>query len=60
MGEVVRNHGVRGIDVRLAGYCRPRNSDLPLVTRLPSSILMPCDRNGLRIAFQRDLRRDRG
>ena len=59
-GEVVRNRGAQGIDVRLAGYCRPRSSDLPMVTGLPSYILVPCDRSGLRIEFQRDLRRARG
>lgn len=58
-GEVVRNRGVEGLDVRLAGYCRPRTSYLPMVTRLPTFIVVPCDRNGLRIEFQRDLRRTR-
>ncbi len=47
-GEVQRNAGTEGIDICLAGYSRPRRADLPVATRIPASILVPCDRAGLR------------
>ncbi len=58
-GAVVRNRGSAGIDVRLAGHSRPRTSRMPVASGLPSSILVPCDRLGLRIDLQRDLRQAR-
>jgi hypothetical protein len=58
-GAVVRARGAEGIDVMLAGHCRPRTVDLPMATGLPPSILVPCDRFGLRIDLQRDLRQAR-
>ncbi|HWT08855.1 MAG TPA: hypothetical protein VN329_06795 [Roseomonas sp.] len=56
-GCVLRNHGPGGIDIRLAGYSRPRTSDLPDITGLPPRLVQPCDRRGLALGFQRDLRR---
>lgn len=58
-GEVIRNHGRAGVDIRLAGYSRPRTDRIPIATGLPSRILVPCDRAGLRIELQRDLRQTR-
>lgn len=58
-GAVVRNRGAGGIDVRLAGHSRPRTDLLPVVSGLPPSLLVPCDRQGLRIDLQRDLRQAR-
>ncbi|WP_137125239.1 hypothetical protein [Roseomonas sp. HF4] len=58
-GEVIRNRGIAGVDVRLAGHSRPRTDPLPIATGLPSRILAPCDRAGLRIELQRDLRQTR-
>jgi hypothetical protein len=55
-GVVVRNRGADGIDVRFAGHSRPRTARLPVASGLPASILMPCDRHGLGIELQRDLR----
>jgi hypothetical protein len=55
-GEVIRNRGAAGIDVRLAGHSRPRTARLPVASGLPASILAPCDRSGLRVDLQRDLR----
>lgn len=55
-GHVVRNAGPAGIDVRLAGFSRPRTTELPMATGIPASILVPCDRRGVGIALQRDLR----
>ncbi len=56
-GCVLRNRGTEGLDIRLAGYCRPRTSDLPDVTGMPPRLVQPCDRQGLSLEFQRDLRR---
>ncbi len=56
-GCVLRNRGNGGLDIRLAGYSRPRTSDLPDVTGMPARLVLPCDRQGLSLAFQRDLRR---
>lgn len=56
-GCVLRNRGPGGIDIRLAGHCRPRTSDLPDITGLPPRLVQPCDRRGLSLGFQRDLRR---
>ncbi|BDG73296.1 hypothetical protein [Roseomonas fluvialis] len=58
-GMVVRNRGTGGIDVRLAGHSRPRTAELPVATGLPPSMLAPCDRQGLRVDLQRDLRQAR-
>jgi hypothetical protein len=58
-GEVLRNGGAAGLDIRLAGYSRPRSSDMPLATGVPSSLVVPCDRLGLRIDLQRDFARVR-
>jgi hypothetical protein len=55
-GQVLRNGGLEGIDIRLAGFSRPRTTDLPLATGIPASILVPCDRRGLRVELQRDFR----
>jgi hypothetical protein len=54
-GAVIRNGGPQGVDVRLAGHSRPRTARMPVATGLPASILVPCDRTGLRIDLQRDL-----
>ncbi len=56
-GSVLRNRGVDGIDIRLAGYSRPRTSVLPDITCLPPRLVLPCDRHGLALGLQRDLRR---
>jgi hypothetical protein len=58
-GMVVRNRGSGGIDVRLAGHSRPRTTRMPVASGLPPSLLAPCDRLGLRIDLQRDLRQAR-
>jgi hypothetical protein len=58
-GCVLRNRGADGLDIRLAGYSRPRSSDLPDVTGMPARLVLACDRQGLALAFQRDLRRPR-
>ena len=58
-GMVLRNRGAEGVDIRLAGHSRPRTADMPDASGLPSSILAPCDRTGLRIELQRDLRQAR-
>jgi hypothetical protein len=55
-GVVVRNRGADGVDVRLAGHSRARTTRMPVATGLPSWILAPCDRHGLRVDLQRDLR----
>ncbi|MEO3473801.1 hypothetical protein AAFN86_18180 [Roseomonas sp. CAU 1739] len=54
---VLRNRGVEGLDIRLAGHSRPRTSDLPDVTGVPARLVLPCDRAGLSLGLQRDLRR---
>ena len=56
-GCVLRNRGTEGLDIRLAGYSRPRTSDLPDITGLPPRLVLPCDRRGLTLGLQRDLRR---
>lgn len=56
-GRVLRNRGTEGLDIRLAGYSRPRTSDLPDVTGMPARLVLPCDRQGLTLGLQRDLRR---
>lgn len=55
-GEVLRNGGAEGLDIRFAGYSRPRTTDLPVALNVPSSRVVPCDRRGLRIELQRDFR----
>jgi hypothetical protein len=55
-GEVVRNRGAAGLDIRLAGHSRPRTALMPMATGIPASLVVPCDRLGLRIELQRDLR----
>jgi hypothetical protein len=59
-GRVLRNHGGGGLDIRLAGHSRPRTAALPDVTGLPARLVVPCDRQGLRLGLQRDLRRRSG
>lgn len=56
-GRVVRNQGARGLDVLLAGHSRPRTTDMPMVTGIPARLVVPCDRMGVGIGLQRDLRR---
>lgn len=56
-GEVMRNHGAGGLDIRLAGYCCPRNAPMPIATSVPASYVAPCDRSGVRLRLQRDLAR---
>ncbi|WP_198372969.1 hypothetical protein [Roseomonas rosulenta] len=58
-GMVLRNRGAGGVDVRLAGHSRPRTAPMPVAIGLPPSLLVPCDRHGLRIDLQRDLRQAR-
>jgi hypothetical protein len=58
-GEVIRNRGAGGVDVRLAGHSRPRTATLGVASGLPSYILEPCDRRGLGLDLQRDLRQAR-
>jgi hypothetical protein len=53
-GQVLANRGAHGLDIRLAGHSRPRSTDLPVVTSVPSSYVIPCDRLGVRIELQRD------
>jgi len=55
-GEVIRNKGADGLDIRLAGFSRPRSSDLPLATGIPPGFVVPCDRRGRPLSLQRDLR----
>ncbi|MBP0466425.1 hypothetical protein J5Y09_21030 [Roseomonas sp. PWR1] len=59
-GVVLRNRGVEGLDIRLAGHSRPRTTDIPVAMGIPARIVIPCDELGLRIDLQRDLRRDGG
>lgn len=56
-GRVMWNHGAGGLDIILAGHSRPRTSDLPVVTATPPCLVVPCDRMGVGIGLQRDLRR---
>lgn len=56
-GRVLRNRGAEGLDIRLAGFSRPRPSDIPDLTGLPPRLVAPCDRFGISLSFQRDLRR---
>lgn len=56
-GCVLRNHGAGRIDIRLAGYSRPRNAPMPIATGVPARYVAPCDRNGVRLRLQRDLAR---
>ncbi len=58
-GRVLRNRGRDGLDIRLAGFSRPRTSDLPDITGLPARLVVPCDRQGMSLSLQRDLRRRR-
>jgi|LNFM01.1.fsa_nt_gb hypothetical protein len=58
-GAVIRNRGAAGVDVLLAGHSRPRTARMPVASGLPPSLLAPCDRLGLRIDLQRDLRQSR-
>jgi len=53
-GQVIRNRGSAGLDIRLAGFSRPATSDLPLATGVAPSLVVPCDRLGLRVELQRD------
>lgn len=55
-GQVLRNRGALGLDIRLGGHSRPRTTDIPDVTGLPARLVVPCDRRGLRLDLQRDLR----
>ena len=57
-GEVVRVEGTR-IDVRLAGYSRPRTTDLPFARHVPRHCLSPCDRTGTPHNLGRDLKQRR-
>lgn len=59
-GEVVHNRGLEGLDIRLAGFSRPRTTDLPMALNIPASLVVPCDRRGLRIELQRDFRHAQG
>lgn len=56
-GSVMRRWPDGGIDIRFAGYSRPKGASLPIATHVPSSILVPCDQRGVRLRLQRDLRR---
>jgi hypothetical protein len=56
-GEVMRNRGGVGLDIRLAGFSRPRDAILPIATAAPARCVAPCDRNGVRLRLQRDLAR---
>jgi hypothetical protein len=47
----------RGVDVMLAGYCRPANARVSVATGLPVWMLAPCDTRGLMLDLQRDLER---
>jgi len=54
-GQVERVNGNR-VDVRLAGFCRPRTTDFPVVRDLPRYCLQPSDRRGMAIPLrQRDV-----
>lgn len=55
-GQVLRNGGAQGLDVRLAGHCRPRTTDIADVTGPPARLALPCDRRGLPLDLQRDRR----
>lgn len=56
-GEVLRNGGIGGLDIRLAGFSRPRTTDLPIAQGIPARLVVPCDRRGVRIELQRDFAR---
>jgi len=47
----------RGVDVQLAGYCRPRDARVTIANSLPRWLLLPCDERGLLIDLQRDVDR---
>ncbi len=54
-GQVVKvNRNL--VDIRMAGFCRPRTTDIPLARDVPRHCLQPCDRSGATILLQRDLR----
>jgi hypothetical protein len=55
-GRVTRV-GPKGVDVQLAGYCRPRDARVSIATGLPEWMLLPCDERGLMLDLQRDIDR---
>ena len=55
-GEVVRVER-SGVDIRLAGYCRPRTTDMPMARHVARYCLWPCDRSGQPLRLGRDFRR---
>jgi len=57
-GEVMRVQGAR-IDIRLAGYCRPRTTDLPMARDVPRHCVSPCDRGGTPLQMGREIGRRR-
>lgn len=54
-GEVVRVAG-RDIDIRLAGYSRPRTTDLPMARHVAQMCVAPCDRRGQLLKLGNDFR----
>ena len=52
-GQVVRVTGT-DVDVRLAGFCRPRTTDLPMARHVAQSCVAPCDRSGQPLRLSRD------
>ncbi len=56
-GQVVRNASRGSLDIRFAGYSRPRHAAMPLATAVPASCVVPCDRRGVPVQLQRDLKR---
>ena len=44
-GAIVRIDGTT-LDIRFAGYCRPRTASLAMATAVPAHIVEPCDISG--------------
>jgi hypothetical protein len=55
-GEILRVRGRDGLDIRFAGYSRPSNALMPVATAIPASYVAPCDRRGVPLRLQRDLK----
>jgi hypothetical protein len=55
-GEVLRVRGRDGLDIRFAGFSRPSTALMPVATAIPTSYVAPCDRRGVPLRLQRDLR----
>jgi hypothetical protein len=48
-GRVIRVHPDGAMDIRLAGYSRPKDTPLPRAVGVPRHCVVPCDENGHRL-----------